>query len=55
MQLTPEQVNERLDKRGFLALEIPENLDLSTEIKRLKKKKMQYYWHTTIKTGLFRN
>ena len=39
MQLTPEQVNERLDKRGFLALEIPENLDLSTEIKRLKKKK----------------
>ena len=39
MQLTPEQVNERLEKRGFLALEIPENLDLSTEIKRLKKKK----------------
>ena len=39
MQLTPEQVNERLDKRGFLALEIPDNLDLSTEIKRLKKKK----------------
>ncbi|MAM16211.1 MAG: quinolinate synthase [Flavobacteriaceae bacterium] len=39
MQLTPEQVKERLDKRGFLALEIPENLDLSTEIKRLKKKK----------------
>ena len=39
MQLTPEQVNERLDKIGFLALEIPENLDLSTEIKRLKKKK----------------
>ena len=39
MQLTPEQVNERLDKRGFLAIEIPDNLDLSTEIKRLKKKK----------------
>ena len=39
MQLTPKQVNERLEKRGFLALEIPENLDLSTEIKRLKKKK----------------
>ena len=39
MQLTPEQVKERLDKRGFLALEIPDNLDLSTEIKRLKKKK----------------
>ena len=39
MQLTPEQVNERLEKRGFLASEIPENLDLSTEIKRLKKKK----------------
>ena len=39
MQLTPEQVNERLDKRGFLALEIPENLDLSIEIKRLKKEK----------------
>lgn len=39
MQLTREQVNERLDKRGFLALEIPDNLDLSTEIKRLKKKK----------------
>ena len=39
MHLTPEQVNERLDKRGFLALEIPDNLDLSTEIKRLKKKK----------------
>ena len=39
MQLTPEQVKERLDKRGFLALEIPENLDLSTEIKRPKKKK----------------
>ena len=39
MQLTPEQVNERLGKRGFLDLEIPENLDLSTEIKRLKKKK----------------
>ena len=39
MQLTPEQVNERLDKEGFLALEIPENLDLSTEIKRLKKEK----------------
>ena len=39
MQLTPEQVNDRLEKRGFLASEIPENLDLSTEIKRLKKKK----------------
>ena len=39
MQLTPKQVNERLEKRGFLALEIPENLDLSIEIKRLKKKK----------------
>ena len=39
MQLTPEQVNERLDKRVFLAIEIPDNLDLSTEIKRLKKKK----------------
>jgi quinolinate synthase len=39
MQLTPEQVNERLEHRGFLALDVPKHLDLTTQIKLLKKEK----------------
>ena len=39
MQLTPEQLNERLENRGFLALDVPKDLDLAAEIKRLKKEK----------------
>jgi quinolinate synthase len=39
MQLTPEQVNERLENRGFLALDVPKDLDLTTQIKLLKKEK----------------
>ena len=39
MQLTQDQVNERLKNKGFLGLDVPKDLDLSTEIKDLKKKK----------------
>ena len=39
MHLTQDQVNERLKNKGFLALDVPQDLDLATEIKRLKKKK----------------
>ena len=39
MHLTQDQVNERLKNKGFLALDVPKDLDLATEIKRLKKKK----------------
>ena len=36
---TQDQVNERLKNKGFLALDVPKDLDLAAEIKRLKKKK----------------
>ena len=39
MLLTPEQVKERLNTKGFLGLEVPKDLDLVTEIQRLKKEK----------------
>ena len=39
MHLTQDQVNERLKSKGFLALDVPKDLDLATEIIRLKKKK----------------
>ena len=39
MQLTPEQLNERLENRGFLALDVPKHLDLTAQIKHLKKEK----------------
>ena len=39
MQLTEDQVNERLINKGFLGLDVPKNLDLAAEIKGLKKKK----------------
>ena len=39
MQLTQDQVNERLKNKGFLGLDVPKDLDLFTEIKDLKKKK----------------
>ena len=43
MHLTQDQVNERLKKKGFLELDVPKDLDLANEIKRLKKEKMLYY------------
>ena len=39
MQLTKDQVNERLKNNGFLGLDVPNDLDLAAEIKLLKKKK----------------
>ena len=39
MHLTQDQVNERLKNKGFLALDVPKDLDLANEIKHLKKKK----------------
>tara|TARA_A200000113_G_scaffold200998_1_gene194505 strand:- start:1350 stop:2345 length:996 start_codon:yes stop_codon:yes gene_type:complete len=39
MQLTPEEVKDRLKNKGYLGLEVPKGLDLVTEIKRLKKEK----------------
>ena len=39
MELTSEEVTKRLNRRGYLDLEIPEGLDLVSAIKRLKKEK----------------
>ena len=39
MHLTKDQVNERLKNKGFLGLDVPNDLDLAAEIKLLKKKK----------------
>ena len=39
MELTSDEVTERLNRRGYLDLEIPEGLDLVSAIKRLKKEK----------------
>ena len=42
MQLTQDQVNERLKNKGFLGLDVPKDLDLFTEIKDLKKDKSPF-------------
>ncbi|MGB2253335.1 MAG: quinolinate synthase NadA, partial [Flavobacteriaceae bacterium] len=39
MELTSDEVTKRLNRRGYLDLEIPEGLDLVSAIKRLKKEK----------------
>ena len=39
MELTSEEVTKRLNRSGYLDLEIPEGLDLVSAIKRLKKEK----------------
>ena len=39
MELTSDEVTKRLNRRGYLDLEIPEGLDLVSAIKRLKKRK----------------
>ena len=39
MELTSDEVTERLNRKGYLDLEIPEGLDLVSAIKRLKKEK----------------
>ena len=39
MELTSKEVTKRLNRRGYLDLEIPEGLDLVSAIKRLKKEK----------------
>lgn len=39
MELTSAEVTKRLDRKGYLDMEIPEGLDLVTAIKRLKKEK----------------
>ena len=39
MELTSDEVTQRLNRMGYLDLEIPEGLDLVSAIKRLKKEK----------------
>ena len=39
MELTSDEVTQRLNHMGYLDLEIPEGLDLVSAIKRLKKEK----------------
>ena len=39
MKHNSDEVMERLNRRGYLDLEIPEGLDLVSAIKRLKKEK----------------
>lgn len=39
MELTSEEITKRLSLRGFLDLDIPKEIDLIAEIKRLKKEK----------------
>ncbi len=39
MELTSEEVSKRLDRKGYLDLEIPKGLDIVSAIKRLKKEK----------------
>ena len=39
MELTSDEVMERLDRKGYLDIDIPKELDLVSAIKRLKKEK----------------
>ena len=39
MELTSDEVMKRLDRKGYLDLDIPKALDLVSAIKRLKKEK----------------
>ena len=39
MELTSDEVMNRLDREGYLDLDIPKALDLVSAIKRLKKEK----------------
>ena len=39
MELTSDEVTKKLNRSGYLDLEIPEGLDLVLAIKRLKKEK----------------
>ena len=39
MELTSDEVTKRLDRKGYLDIEIPKELDLVSAIKRLKKEK----------------
>ena len=39
MELTSDEVMKRLDRKGYLDIDIPKELDLVSAIKRLKKEK----------------
>lgn len=44
----------RLEKKGFLDIEVNPALDLFLEIEKLKKEKMQLYWPIITRSPIYR-